>query len=387
MTSGTRLFDAGALASRRLRVLSSELDTLVDVALEVRKAGIEQLLLVLGDLADGVDLLDTVGAELDVGGKVLDALVLVEGRVDKGGLNDVLLALGSLEERLGEAGTSHGHGEGGGTGTVLGLDDLVTAELDAVDVAVELLASQVIARLGEERNNGSARVATDDGDVLAGGVGVLELGDEARGTDDVEGGDTEEALGVVDTPGLEDLGGDGDGGVDLASQYARLALRAAVRTGLEMMRMLASGACSAAALARSRTMEALVLKRSSRVMPGLRGTPAGMTTMSAPLRASARPEGVASWPRTWARQLGAWWQRGRAAYLALGVDVANVGSDTWEPSAWVQRSRALRAIPIRVRTGGEADVVEGELGDARVELEEQRQRLANATGGTEDGDL
>ena len=69
-----------------------------------------------------------------------------------------------------------------------------------------------------------------------------------------------------------------------------------------MMRMLSSGACSAAALARSRTMEALVLNRSSRVMPGLRGTPAGMTTISASLRAAARPEGVASWPMTCARQ-------------------------------------------------------------------------------------
>lgn len=39
------------------------------------------------------------------------------------------------------------------------------------------------------------------------------------------------------------------------------------------------------------------------------------------------------------------------------------------------------------RTGGEADVVEGQLADARVELEQQRERLANATGGTEDGDL
>jgi hypothetical protein len=58
-------------------------------------------------------------------------------------------------------------------------------------------------------------VATNNGDVLAGGVAVLDLGDEARGTDDVEGGDTEEALGVVDTLGLEDLGGDGNGGVDL----------------------------------------------------------------------------------------------------------------------------------------------------------------------------
>jgi hypothetical protein len=58
-------------------------------------------------------------------------------------------------------------------------------------------------------------VATNNSDVLAGGVAVLDLGDEARGTDDVEGGDTEEALGVVDTLGLEDLGGDGNGGVDL----------------------------------------------------------------------------------------------------------------------------------------------------------------------------
>ena len=251
-----------------------------------------------------MDLLDTVGAELDVGGEVLDALVLVERRVDKGGLDDVLLALSSLEERLGEAGTGHGHGEGGGTSAVLGLDDLVTTKLDAVDVAVELLARQVVAGLGQEGDDGSTRVTTNNGDVLAGGVVVLELGDEAGGTDDVEGGDTKEALGVVDALGLEDLSGDGDGRVDLRqSVHGFYKCRIIVRTGLEMMRMLASGACSAAALARSRTMEALVLKRSSRVMPGLRGTPAGMTTISAPLRASARPEGVASWPRTWVCQL------------------------------------------------------------------------------------
>ena len=168
-----------------------------------------------------MDLLNTVGAELDVGGKVLDTLVLVERRVDKGGLDDVLLALGSLEERLGEAGTGHGHGEGGGTSTVLGLDNLVTTELDAVDVAVELLALEVVAGLGEEGNDGSTGVTTNNGDVLAGGVGVLQLGDEAGSADDIEGGNTEEALGVVDTLGLEDLGGDGDGGVDLP----KLALR------------------------------------------------------------------------------------------------------------------------------------------------------------------
>jgi hypothetical protein len=80
-------------------------------------------------------------------------------------------------------------------------------------------------------------------------------------------------------------------------------------TGLEMTRMLALGQCSATDLARSRTMEALVLNRSwklvslvfcdhlfashihvpSRVMPGLRGTPAGMRTISAPVRAALMP--------------------------------------------------------------------------------------------------
>lgn len=35
-----------------------------------------------------------------------------------------------------------------------------------------------------------------------------------------------------------------------------------MRTGFEMIKMFASGACSAAALAKSRTMEALVLNKS-----------------------------------------------------------------------------------------------------------------------------
>ena len=72
-----------------------------------------------------------------------------------------------------------------------------------------------MASLGKDGHNGGARVAADHEDGLLGGVAALELGDEARGTDNVEGGDTEEALGVVDTGGLEDLGGDGNGGVDL----------------------------------------------------------------------------------------------------------------------------------------------------------------------------
>jgi len=54
-----------------------------------------------------------------------------------------------------------------------------------------------------------------------------------------------------------------------------------------------------------------------------------------------------------------------SSYGALGVDVRDVSADT--------RS-AL-------------DVVEGEIADSWVELEQEGQRLANATAGTEDDDL
>lgn len=173
-------------------------------------------MLVSSDVADGEDLLSTVGAKLDLGGEEVDTLVLVERGLDEGGLNDTLLALGGAEEGLGEAGTGESHGEGGGTSTVLGLDNLVTTELDAVH---ELVAGGTfdvgVVGLGEERDDGDTGVTTNNGDLLVGGVGTLELGDEARGTDDVKGGDTEETLGVVDTLGLVDLGDDGDGRVDL----------------------------------------------------------------------------------------------------------------------------------------------------------------------------
>ena len=197
---------------RRL-FLVGELNTLGDVGLEVTEAGLEETLLGGIDLTDGEDLLNTVGAELDLGGEELDALVLVERRVDKGGLDDTLLAISGTEDGVSEAGTSHGHGEGSGASTVLGLDDLITTELDTVDELSVRREVGVVA-LREERNDGVARVTANDGDVLILGVSALDLGDEARSTNDVEGGDAEEAQGVVDALGLEDFGADGDGAVD-----------------------------------------------------------------------------------------------------------------------------------------------------------------------------
>jgi hypothetical protein len=166
-----------------------------------------------------VDLLNTVGAKLNLGSEEVDTLVLEERRLNEGRLNNTLLTLSSAEQRLSEAGTGHSHGEGSGASAVLGLDDLVTTELDTVDESVAGLAGDGgVVGLGQKGDDGDTGVTTNDGDLLGGGVGGLDLGDEARGTDDVQGGDTEEALGVVDTGGLVDLGDDGDGGVDLIQQ-------------------------------------------------------------------------------------------------------------------------------------------------------------------------
>jgi hypothetical protein len=217
----------------------------------------------VGDFANWVDLLNTIGSELDVGGKVFASAVLVQGAVDERGLNNTLLALRSLQQALGETGTSHSHGERCRPGTSLGLNNLVTTELHAVDVRIVLLASQAVSRLGEEGNDGRARVATDDRDVLVGWVSALDLRDEAAGANDIEGADTKDPLCVVHTLRLEDLGADWNGGVDLLSVRAWLRVCDYDKlTGFEMMRMLASGECSAAALAKSRTMEALVLNKS-----------------------------------------------------------------------------------------------------------------------------
>lgn len=57
--------------------------------------------------------------------------------------------------------------------------------------------------------------------------------------------------------------------------------------------------------------------------------------------------------------------RARGRYLGRGVDVGDVGGDA----------------------GGAGDIVEGEGGDERVQLHEEGERLPDAAGRAEDGDL
>jgi hypothetical protein len=131
-----------------LWILRYPLYTLLDVLGQVRYAGIQQRLLVSGQLANIVNLFNTLWAKLDLRGEELAPLALEQRAVDECRLNDTLLTLGSLEQALGEASTSHSHRQSSRSSTILGLDDLVTTELNAVDQFVELLADNVgVARL------------------------------------------------------------------------------------------------------------------------------------------------------------------------------------------------------------------------------------------------
>jgi hypothetical protein len=212
------------------------------------KGSLEELLLLSGKLADWVDLLDTVGTELDVGSEPLDTLGGVQRGLDEGWLDDTRLAVESSDEGVGESGTGC---KGSGR---FRMDKMpthrnpwrgwriryrpwpgrplrevsirycqifpkaltVTTELDSLDESLVLLAGDALGLsvLAEQGDNGDTRVTTDDGHVDVLGVSALDLANESGSSDDVEGGDTEESLLVKDTGLLEDLGEDGDGRVD-----------------------------------------------------------------------------------------------------------------------------------------------------------------------------
>lgn len=113
--------------------------------------------------------------------------------------------------------SSVGHGEGSRSSTILGLHDLITTELHALDEIGKLLSGDGDGGFGlaEEGHDGLARVATNDGDGEVLGIGLAnDFSDECLSTNDIERGDTEQALGVEDSLGLKNLSSDGDSRVD-----------------------------------------------------------------------------------------------------------------------------------------------------------------------------
>jgi hypothetical protein len=80
--------------------------------------------------------------------------------------------------------------------------------------------------LAEERDDGLSRVTSNDGNGgVGGGLLAADGSNEGLGTDNIEGGDTEELLGVKHASALEDLGGNGDSRVDRVGDDQKEGLR------------------------------------------------------------------------------------------------------------------------------------------------------------------
>ncbi len=193
----------------------SELNALLDLAREVGGHLGDLLLLIgVGALGSSMDLGDTLLAEVNLSGEEGSAVqLLVLGGLDESKLLLDVLASETSENAFGELGTCSGHGESSRTATGLGLDDLITAEHDALGDGLELLALEVkrSRSLGEERDNGGAGVTTNDRDRDS--LTSL-LASKGVGTELIKSGDTKELLGVVSTGLLQRLGPDGNGGVN-----------------------------------------------------------------------------------------------------------------------------------------------------------------------------
>ena len=132
-------------------------------------------------------------------------------------------------------------------------------------------------------------------------------------------------------------------------------------TGFAMINNIASGQTSPQTLARLWTIPAFVLNKSSRVMPGFRGTPAGITTTSHPLRHSLSSLMPVN-PETDARVL----QCPKSA-ATPGV-LTTSKSFRWAISG-LDLSKSERGWPIPPAAPRTATVFEG-----RLEVEEEKAR-------------
>lgn len=144
-------------------------------------------------------------------------------------------------------------------------------------------------------------MTTDDGD---GGLGgVLQTGEllgESLGTNDVKGGDTEQTLGVENTGVLEDLGGNGDGGVDGVGDDQDESLGAILGDTLNEIADNAGVDLEEVITGHTGLAYSWVSWEEAPIVSFLdlylRGIPAGMTTTSAPVRAFLRPSSLGRKP-------------------------------------------------------------------------------------------
>jgi hypothetical protein len=202
-------------------------------------------------------------------------------------------------------------------------------------------------------------VASNDGNSGLGGVLLAgDLSNEGLGSDDIKSGHAEQFLGVKDTGGLEDFGGDWDCGVDGVGDDEEIGLWTVLGgaldeitddTGVDLEEII-TGHTRLAFFVISACLVTFL-----RVVGCVRGTPAGMTTMSAPVKACFMPSSFGRNPLIFCPSFSrdSTIVQRASAYCFAG-DVGEIGSNA----------------------GRVDNIVQSELVDEGVSLEEERQWLA-----------
>jgi hypothetical protein len=160
------------------------------------------------------------------------------------------------------------------------------------------------------------------------------------------------------------------------------------RTGFEITRSFASGAASAAALARSRTIEAFVLNRSVPLVRLLifpsRFSKHTIASHSRLSRYTSGDEDDLSADQGF---LESGWCRVITSDCALCVDMADISSNTYFVAKKRSDGLMYSLYFSSERTWASSNIVQGELSDTRVKLHQERQWLTDATCCAEDGDF
>merc|ERR1712079_914357 len=312
----------------KLAILRHKFFSLLNASDQLRNSRCQKALLKFSQCSKSKVLLNTIGSQNKWGGKVFR---LCDVTLHVGALGDALDTLHSLDQTVGEPGSSIGHGEGGGVSAVLGLHHLGAGILDAHGQGLEGVGVEGDGggALGDQWHDGGASVASNNGAVHLLRVDSLESSNELVGADNVEGGNTKDLLGVVDTSLLVHLRGDGHSRVDRVGDDADHGV--------------------GAHLGRS----------------GGKGGDDGGVGVEEIVPGHARLP----------------WHTGRD-HNDLSADKGGfklVGSHETSNT-----SRSLDVGEVGSNTRGGNDVVEGQLGHSWVQLEQHRQRLTNASSSSHD---
>merc|ERR1719430_59809 len=209
---------------KSLAVLCHKLLSLLDASNQFRDSSGQKALLKFSQCSKSKVLLNSIGSQHKWSCKVF---CLGDIALDIGALSHSLHTLHALDQAVSEPGGSVGHGEGGRASAILGLHHLSAGVLDADSECAQGVGIEGDGRgaLGDKGHDGDASVPSDDWAVHLLGVDPLEGSNELVGADDIEGGDTEDLLGVVDAGLLVHLSSNRHSRVDWVGDDANHGIR------------------------------------------------------------------------------------------------------------------------------------------------------------------